>query len=531
MTKKKLFCIALLSGVIQTLAWVGDMMFAPLMLFAFIPLLFVEDYILQNKDLFSKGAVFTYTYPAFFLFCLSQTWWISKASLIGLVVPFYEACFMSLVFQLYHFCRKVSNYNTGSYFFLILFWLLFEYVQFNWDVNFPWLNLGNTFANYPFLIQWYSVSGMEGGSIWVLLCNIVVYLCFKYRKKYYLAFVTVFLPMICSACMWFAYEDDNPQKTTDVIVVQPNLDPYTEQYALLPHQVIDRSLKLIEPLMDDKVDYILMPESAIQEFAWEEYIDQVPSVLQLNNFANRYKKAEIIAGLSSRRLLPEGVVTEAARPFADVKDRYFESCNIVIDIPRSGKLEDFAIHHKTILTVGVEKMPFKKYLSFVEKFALDLGGTIGTLGIDTNTVVFSSKTKPITVGTAICYESVDGNYVRKFVKEGADLLFVATNDGWWGNTAGYRQHFSFSRLRAIENRRYIARSANTGISAFISPRGEILEKTPYWEQAALRASLPLQTSQTFFTQNGDILIKPLSFFAVLLLIYSIVINKVKKKEL
>lgn len=531
MTKKKLLCIAMLSGVIQTLSWVCDMMFAPLMLFAFVPLLFVEDYILQHKDSFSKGAVFTYTYPAFFIFCLSQTWWISKASLIGLVVPFYEACFMSLVFQLYHFCRKVSNYKVGSYFFLILFWMLFEYVQFNWDVNFPWLNLGNTFANYPFLVQWYSISGMEGGSIWILLCNIVIYLCFKYRKKYYFAFITVLLPMICSAFMWFAYKDDNTQKTADVVIVQPNLDPYTEQYALAPHQVINRSLKLIEPLMDDKVDYILMPESAIQEFAWEEYIDQVPSVLQLNDFANKYKKAEVIAGLSSRRLLPDGVITEAARPFADVKDKYFESCNIVIDIPRSGKLEDFGIHHKTILTVGVEKMPFKKYLSFVEKFALNLGGTIGTLGIDSNTVVFPSKSKPITVGTAICYESVDGDYVRKFVKEGANLLFIATNDGWWGNTAGYRQHFSFARLRAIENRRYVARSANTGISAFISPRGEVLKKTPYWEQAALRSTLPLQTSQTFFTKNGDILIKPLSFFAVLLLIYSMVINKVRKKEL
>ncbi|MDO5760084.1 MAG: apolipoprotein N-acyltransferase [Bacteroidota bacterium] len=530
MTKKKLLLISLLSGVLQTLSWVGNMMFAPLMLLAFVPLLFVEDFILKNKDSFSKGAVFTYSYPAFFLFCITQTWWISKASLVGLVVPFFEACFMALVFQVYHFCRKVSNYNTGSYFFLILFWLLFEYVQFNWDVNFPWLNLGNTFANYPFLVQWYSITGMEGGSIWVLLCNIVIYLSLRKRKKIYIAIIVLFLPMICSACMWFAYSDDNKKNTAEVVVVQPNLDPYTEQYDLEPHQVIERSLKLIKPLMDDRVDYVLMPESAIQEYAWEEYIDKVPSVCQLNDFVNQYKKAEVIAGLSSRRLLPKGVKTQAARPFADIRDRYYESCNIVIDIPRSGKKEDFAIHHKTILTVGVEKMPFKKYLSFVEKFALNLGGTIGTLGTDSNTVVFASKTKPIIVGTAICYESVDGDYVRKFVKEGANLLFVATNDGWWGNTAGHRQHFSFSRLRAIENRRYVARSANTGISAFISPRGEVLQKTPYWQQAALNASLPLQTSQTFYTKHGDLLIKPISFFAVLLLLYSIIINKVRRKE-
>ena len=353
----------------------------------------------------------------------------------------------------------------------------------------------------------------------------------KNRRQYFIpALITFLVPITLSIVMWFAYSDDNKNNTTDVIAVQPNLNPYTEQYVLPPRQVVERTLNLIAPLMDDKVDYVLMPESAIQEYAWEEYIDSVPSVISLNAFVNKYKRAEVIAGLSSRRLLPKGVKTEAARAFVDAPDEYFESCNIAIDIPRSGRKEDFQIHHKSVLTVGVEKMPFKKYLSFVEKFALNLGGTIGTLGIDTNVVVFPSKTKDICTGVAICYESVDGNYIREFANNGANLLFVITNDGWWGNTAGYRQHLAFSRLRAIENRRYIARSANTGVSAFISPRGEIIKKTPYWQQTAIKHSLPLQTSKTIFTKYGDLLMKPLSFFAILLLLYSIVINKVRKKE-
>lgn len=531
MTKKKLWLLALLSGLLQSLAWFHTMLLAPVMLIALVPLLKIEDYVLQNQEKFSKGAVFTYTYPAFLLFSLSQTWWICKSTMIGLIVPFYEACFMSLVFLSYHFCRKVSKYNAGSYFFLILFWILFEFVQFRWDVNFPWLNLGNTFASYPLFVQWYSVTGMEGGTIWVLLCNIVIYLCIKNRRQYFIpALITFLVPITLSIVMWFAYSDDNKNNTTDVIAVQPNLNPYTEQYVLPPRQVVERTLNLIAPLMDDKVDYVLMPESAIQEYAWEEYIDSVPSVISLNAFVNKYKRAEVIAGLSSRRLLPKGVKTEAARAFVDAPDEYFESCNIAIDIPRSGRKEDFQIHHKSVLTVGVEKMPFKKYLSFVEKFALNLGGTIGTLGIDTNVVVFPSKTKDICTGVAICYESVDGNYIREFANNGANLLFVITNDGWWGNTAGYRQHLAFSRLRAIENRRYIARSANTGVSAFISPRGEIIKKTPYWQQTAIKHSLPLQTSKTIFTKYGDLLMKPLSFFAILLLLYSIVINKVRKKE-
>ena len=530
MTKKKLLLIAMLSGFLQFLSWFHTMLLAPLMLIAFIPLLWVEDYILCNKELFSKGAVFRYSYLPFLFFTFTQTYWIAKATPVGIIVPFYEACFMALVFQLYHYTRKVSKYTDGSYFFLIFYWILFEFVQFNWDVNFPWLNLGNTFASYPILVQWYSVTGMEGGSIWILLCNIVIYISYKKKQKYYIPIAVFALPVIISLWQWFDYKDDSPEKKIEVIAVQPNLNPYTEQYAVPPLQVVDRVKNLINPLMDDNVDYVLMPESSIQEYAWEDLLDSVPSVLELNQFLSRWKKAEVVAGLSSQRLLPKGVKSEAARKLPDSDDEYFESCNIAIDIPRSGKLDDFTIHHKTVLTVGVEKMPFKKYLSFVEKFALDLGGTVGTLGIDDSVVVFPSKTKDVTVSAAICYESADGNYVRQFVKKGSQVLFIITNDGWWGDTPGYKQHFQFARLRAIENRRYVARAANTGISAFISPRGEIMKKTPYWQQAAIKTGLPLQSSQTFFSLNGDILMRPLSFFAVLLLVYSFIVSRIQRKE-
>lgn len=530
MNKKKIFAIVMVSGLLQTLSWSATMVLAPLILVAFVPLLWFEDYVLEHRASFSKGAVFTYTYPAFLLFTFTQTWWISKSTPVGFIVPFYEACFMSLVFVLYHYCRRASKYNTGSFFYLVLFWILFEFVQFKWDVNFPWLNLGNTFSSYPFLVQWYSVTGMEGGSLWILLVNIMIYLCIKERKRYYLAAIVVAVPVIVSAVMWFTYKDEDTGKKADVVVVQPNLDPYEEQYELSPEDVVERVKRLATPLMDDKVDYVLMPESSIQEYAWEEMIDRVPSVLELGEWARAWKRAEVVAGMSSRRLLPDGVKTEAAREFLDAKGFYYESCNIALDIPRSGRYEDFVLHHKTVLTVGVEKMPFKKYLPFVEKLALDLGGTIGTLGIDTNTVVFKSKTKDITCAAAICYESADGNYIREFANKGAQVLFVITNDGWWGNTAGHRQHFQFSRLRAIENRRYVARSANTGISGFISPRGEIVESTPYWEQTAIRKALPLNSKKSVFTKYGDLISKPLSFFAVMLFLYTLVTNIVSRRR-
>jgi len=109
------------------------------------------------------------------------------------------------------------------------------------------------------------------------------------------------------------------------------------------------------------------------------------------------------------------------------------------------------------------------------------------------------------IGTAICYESAYGEFFAGFVKEGAGIMCVITNDGWWGNTAGHRQHKSFSSLRAVETRRCIARSANTGISCFVNQRGDILQATEWWKKDVIRATVNANDTLTFYTRYGDFL--------------------------
>ena len=556
MNKKTLLFISFISGIIMVFAWLKTMMFGFIMLFALVPLLFMEDVIALRRikgDKIMANAAFCYSYPAFFLWTLFNTLWITRASAVGYIVPVAEAAFMAIIFQLYSYSKKIAGNKLGTYFFLIFYWLGFEYIQFNWDVNFPWLNLGNSFADCPVLVQWYSVLGMEGGSLWVLLTNILIYLAIKdklikkffpqldpykitdtsfskgflgkYTYKFFAAFIII-VPIFWSIILWFSYKDDAKQNV-NVAVIQPNLNPYLEQYVLSPNEVMQRVENLAKKQMDTNVDYMLLPESCIQEYAWEDQLNYVPSIINLKYFLKAYPKCKIIAGMSSKRLLPEGVKTEAARKFED-KNLYYESCNIALQINNDLNQKDIPIHHKSVLTVGVEKMPFKKYLSFVEKLALNLGGTVGTLGVDTSVVVFDNE--GIKIGVPICYEGIDGNYVRKFIQKGAQSIFIITNVGWWGDTPGYRQYFQISRLRAIENRRYTVTCANTGISGLVNARGEILEKSKYWVQDALKYSVPLNNKVSFFSLNGDIIMRPMLFFAIMLLIYSIVKNIISKKK-
>ena len=150
-----------------------------------------------------------------------------------------------------------------------------------------------------------------------------------------------------------------------------------------------------------------------------------------------------------------------------------------------------------------------------------LGGVMGRcVGQDGISLlhVYAGDINPIPVGCAICYESAYGEYYTGYVRKGARAMTVITNDAWWGDTPGYVQHLSYSCLRAIETRRAIARCANTGISAIISPSGEIISRTPWWEQAVLTGSLPLRDDMTFFVTHGDIAGRVCTFVFCLLLL-------------
>ena len=138
-----------------------------------------------------------------------------------------------------------------------------------------------------------------------------------------------------------------------------------------------------------------------------------------------------------------------------------------------------------------------------EKF----GGTAGGYGHDKEAVAFTVKGDPYITAPIICYESIYGSYVTEYVKKGANMLTIMTNDGWWANTAGHRQHLQYARLRAIETRKWIARSANTGISAVIDDYGDIVASKPWNQAAVIKYNIPAETGQTFYVRNGDIIFK------------------------
>ena len=189
--------------------------------------------------------------------------------------------------------------------------------------------------------------------------------------------------------------------------------------------------------------------------------------------------------------------------------------------------DDAQIYHKSKLVVAVEMTPYPAFFCKIDDL---LGGVMGRCIGQKEVSLLSCRTRDaegkvvddVPLGCAVCYESVYPEHCAEYVRKGAKALAIITNDAWWGNTPGYRQHLSYASLRAIETRRDIVRSANTGISSIIDSRGNIVSKTAWWEPAVLEGEIHLSEKQTFFVAQGDIVGRLCAFMAVMLLLFCIV---------
>ncbi len=122
----------------------------------------------------------------------------------------------------------------------------------------------------------------------------------------------------------------------------------------------------------------------------------------------------------------------------------------------------------------------------------------------------------------ICYESVYGDYVTGYVRNGAGFLSIITNDAWWDDTQGHQQHLSYAKLRAIETRKDVVRSANTGISAFINQKGEITQSLGYEQQGSLQSEIKSNTIRTFYVRHGDYLPRIAQFLSLFIFLFAMV---------
>lgn len=463
------------------------------------------------------------SYLTFFIWNLITTWWIYYASLGGACMAVISnSIFMCFTFMLWRNLKQRVK-KSWAIWLLVPIWIGFEYGHTLWDLSWPWLSLGNAFAFNHNWVQWYEFTGVSGGSLWVMIVNVLVFNLIKSNsysikvlaKPIALIIIPIALSYLLLNINTSHLSSDKAYKT---IIVQPNVDPYNEKFYFEPEIQLENLLKQLHGKLDSTVNFLILPETFLTENIFEGQEDQSFSLHFFeDSILNKYPQLTILSGANTIYAFKQGEeISATARKFGDV-DEYYDAFNTAIQL---NKTEGLTYYHKSKLVPGVEKMPFPAIFKPLENLAIDLGGTTGSLGCQEERTVFFSHDKKVGIAPVICYESAYPDYVAEYVRNGANFIFIMTNDGWWENTPGHKQHLAYARLRAIETRKEIARCANTGISGFVTPTGEIEQATPYWEEAIIAKNMVPYNELTFFVRFGDLISYTASLLAILLVIWS-----------
>ena len=312
-----------------------------------------------------------------------------------------------------------------------------------------------------------------------------------------------------------------PEKTSDrylsVAVVQPNIDAYQEKWTTPESEQVGKVARLLSESGASEMDLIVLPETFLPKARQELTIGKGVVDAQLISTLNTYGKSAIF-GSTTYDFQMEQTYSNRA-----MGDRFYTMYNSALFHSTTG--QPWQIYHKGKLVVGGESMPFVKYLQpILGDWALELGGTSGTLGTSEERVVFEDKQLGLKLAPIICWENEFSGYSTDYSKKGANLLAVITNDGWWGNTDGHLQHMKFSGLRAIEHRKYVVRSANTGISTVIDSKGKPREQLHWEEEGVILDNVPLLEGQTLYVLTGNFL-GPLMSMVFLLNVLVVILSR------
>ena len=520
--KTQLLGLSAFSGLLLFAAWPSSP-FTWLIFIAFVPLLLALQSVNQTKS------VFGYSFIAMLIWNASTTWWLWNSTSVGAIAAIIaNSLLMCLPWWGFAICKK--KYSTRvAFIYLIFFWLGFEYIHLNWELSWPWLTLGNVFANQPAFIQWYEFTGVGGGTLLVWIMNYLVFEAFNafiYKAINRIIIqktaMVIVVPMIVFGISVLIKPSQSIKRNrNNIVVVQPNIDPYQKFELSNANEQINLLLSLSNSAIDSNTQLIIWPETAMSVAEWQENITSNLYYQPIFIFAKKHPNITILSGIETFKNY--GTVKQTPTAHTSSSGMYYDAFNAAIAI-KAG--EPIQLYNKSKLVPGVESLP--SFLRFMSPVFEQFGGSTGGYGKSASSSVFKSNGNEIISAPIICYESIYGEYVNSYVQKGANLLTIITNDGWWGNTPGHLQHLAYARLRAIETRRWVARSANTGISAIINEYGEIVEQQPWNKSCIIKYNIPLNNEITFYVKHGDYIFL-IGLIGSLLFVILGTYNKIKKR--
>jgi len=499
-----------------------------LSLIGFAPLLLMES-ICEKRQV---KRTFWYCFAAFLLFNLFTTWWLWCVAPMAMVMAnLVNTLAMSIVFALFRLVKRLCRNSATAvrnlipYLFLPAAWMGWERVYQQIEISWPWLTLGNSFSTTVSLVQWYENTGVLGGSLWIFVCSLLAFATLSYFLDHNkmataltatLLMAAVIIPSAISLMRYYTYEEKGD--AVEVALAQPNVDPFMK-YGYIPQDSLDnRILELFDSVITPKTQYIVTPETFTYNIDLQNPLMNA-SYQKYVKYLEKYPDVDMLLGsLTYLSMFTPAKPTPTARKYGFA---WVDLYNTAMVIDHNGFLTKEQCYHKSKLVPGVEFIPYIDALSWLGPIFEKFGGS-STSYARLKKMNAVANRGPLRFAPIICYESVYGDYCTGAMRDGANVIAVITNDGWWGNTPGHTQHFNFAALRAIENRRDVIHVANNGTSGFINQRGDVLCETPWWVETAITGELHPNEKLTYFSKHGDVIGKVSEMAAICLLLAALV---------
>jgi len=350
----------------------------------------------------------------------------------------------------------------------------------------PWAMLGHSQYRTLPLIQIADICGVFGLTLLIVLANVVLYRALRAVSGAgvpYPVKSALVLLILLVATLFYGFNRLNRGGSASaaplrIALIQGNIPQDVKWSPAFQETTIVTYERLTREAARDGVDLVVWPESAVPFFLQDE-----PQQAERLKSLARELSASLIVG----------------SPGHELRDGKRVFLNSAFMISPSGEVTGRS--DKIHLVPFGEYVPLGRFLPFVSKLVVGIGDFSPG---ERATPLMAGQTP---VGTLICAEVVFPELGRAYVNNGARILANITNDAWFGRTAAPYQHFSMAVFRAIENRRSLVRSANTGISGFVDPAGRIIASTPLFREAVITRTVPIIKTSTFYTRNGDVFAK------------------------
>ena len=491
---------------------------------ALIPYLFV----IQNRN--GLAEINRITYLTMFVFGLITIYWVGSWTkeadpflmISGIALLFFNPILFLIPSTLYYLAAKNFGKKISIYLFPI-FWVFYEYIYSVTDLKFPWLTLGNGLVSLNTFIQISDTIGVYGLSLVVLYINVLLYLTivdyFELRKvrivKLVLTLTLVVFPLIYGSIKKSEYKPSLEKIRFGII--QPNLNPWNKWQEGNLNNLLDIYFDLSDKAIDQGAKILVWPETALPVYltmgSYENELQRIKNYLRIRNVF-------LLTGMPDATIFYDKINAPAeAKPLQDTTSVYTSYNSIFLMNPYNNVIQKYG---KQKLVPFGEKVPFVEYIPFLgDVIKWNVGISSWNTGKDTTVfkLKFSNIKDSVRIGGVICIESIYSDYVAQFADKGAEILVIVTNDSWYGNSSGPYQHKEYAELRAVENRKFVVRSANGGISCVIDPSGKTLAQTKMFTRKYLVADVGFSSAKTFYSKNPMII--PLfsaAFVAIVILI-------------